>query len=144
MNTGECYFAAIRKADRALTGFYDKVLEPSGLRITAFRLLNNIILLNAPTITALSEGMGLERSTLGRNLKLLERQGLITVNEGEDARSRIVKITKHGERVRNAAIPYWNKAQREIEQMLGEKSDLLHDAVLTLGTVNKKPSPYAK
>jgi DNA-binding MarR family transcriptional regulator len=77
---------------RASTALYDEALAPSGLKVTMFRLLRKIEATPDVTITGLAEMLGLDRSTLGRNLKVLERQGLVRLPSGQDARARNVAL----------------------------------------------------
>ena len=74
----------------------------------------------AISITELAAAMGLERSTLTRNLAPLETEGLIAVgNEGRH-RSRMVRITPEGRRRMRAALPLWRRAQEALRAKLGE------------------------
>jgi DNA-binding MarR family transcriptional regulator len=70
--------------------------------------------------------MGLDRSTLGRNLRVLEGDGLVTLVEGEDMRNRIVLLTEAGAERLKAALPAWEAAQQRLVDRLGaEKRETL-------------------
>ena len=70
--------------------------------------------------------MGLDRSTLGRNLRVLEGEGLVTLVEGEDMRNRIVLLTETGRERLAAALPAWEAAQQRLIDRLGaEKREIL-------------------
>jgi DNA-binding MarR family transcriptional regulator len=71
------------------------------------------------TLTKLAEMTVTERTTLTRNLTILEKKGLIVIEPGEDRRERQVSITERGHEVLTAAIPLWEAAQAHIEQGLG-------------------------
>ncbi|HEY9847811.1 MAG TPA: MarR family transcriptional regulator, partial [Candidatus Caenarcaniphilales bacterium] len=88
-----CACFNLRKASRAVTQLYDKVLQPSGLLATQFTLLSAIALTGSVTITRLAQELVMDRTTLARNLKPLERQGLIQIKPGQDQRTRIVTLT---------------------------------------------------
>jgi len=71
------------------------------------------------TLTKLAEMTVTERTTLTRNLTILEKKGLIVVEPGKDRRERQVSITERGLEVLMEAIPLWEAAQEHIEQGLG-------------------------
>lgn len=71
------------------------------------------------TISRLAEHIVAERTTLTRNLAVLERQGLLRIADGEDRRERYVRITPQGEAALEAALPLWRQAQAAMEQSLG-------------------------
>jgi DNA-binding MarR family transcriptional regulator len=71
------------------------------------------------TLTKLAEMTVTERTTLSRNLTILEKKGLIVIEPGKDRRERQVSITELGLEVLTAAIPLWEAAQGHIEQGLG-------------------------
>jgi DNA-binding MarR family transcriptional regulator len=82
-------------------------------------LLNNLARLDQPSISSLAEAMGLDRSTLGRNLRVLEGEGLVKLAEGEDLRNRIVELTEAGRARLAAALPAWEAAQQKLIDKLG-------------------------
>ncbi len=81
-----CACLNVRKAARAVTQLYDEVLQPSGLRATQFNLLVAIALAGEAPVTRLADALVMDRTTLTRNLKPLESQGLITIEAGTDRR----------------------------------------------------------
>jgi DNA-binding MarR family transcriptional regulator len=82
-------------------------------------LLNAIFLNPSITITQLADLLLLNRTTLNRNLKPLERQGLISTNPGEDQRTRILKLTQEGRSILQQALPLWLEAQSGVVDTLG-------------------------
>src|SRR3954465_8869802 len=82
----KCTCFNLRKASRAVTQLYDEFLRPSGLRATPFSLLMLIRGLGPLRITELAEEAVMDRTTLKRNLELLQREGLVHIASGEDAR----------------------------------------------------------
>ena len=113
-----CYCTQSRRVARALTDAYDRALAPSGLKVTQFSLLRMVERLDSPTIGALATATGLDRSTLGRNLKVLAKDGWITLSTGEDERSRLVSLTRAGRQAVRRALPLWERAQADIESKL--------------------------
>jgi DNA-binding MarR family transcriptional regulator len=106
-----CACAAARRASRALSQRFDAEMRPSGLRIMQFTALATLTLSGAVTMTRLAELMGLERTTLTRNLKPLLRDGLVEIRQERDGRVRRVAITAKGETAARAAFPLWRRAQ---------------------------------
>src|SRR5712671_5116476 len=132
-----CACFNIRKATRAVTQFYDDALRPSGLRITQFTLLVLLQGHGAMTINSLADAAGTDRTTLTRNLALLEERRLVRIRTGEDARERIVELTAAGERAAVAAFPMWQKAQARVATELGQHrlTRLLSDLSATVGAL---------
>jgi DNA-binding MarR family transcriptional regulator len=114
-----CTCFNLRKATRAVTQLYDDTLRPSGLRATQFSLLTVIWIMGKVSITRLAEEAVMDRTTLARNLDLLEEQGLVRIQAGDDARVREVSLTPAGHNSLTAAFPYWKKAQALVTKNLG-------------------------
>ena len=116
-----CHCVNIRRASQAVTKFYDKVVEPSGLKIAQYSLLRHLELVEPVTITALAKIMRIDRTTLSRNMKPLLETGLITVSSGKDPRSRQVMLTEAGKAAIVSATQLWDEAQALLEEYLGEE-----------------------
>ena len=121
MNDDPCLCTSLRHAALMATQIYDEALEPSGLKITMFRLLRRISEAGRPTISELARIVDLDRSTLGRNLKVLERSGHVQLSGGQDERSKIVSLTAKGRARFERALPLWAKAQRTMQARLGDE-----------------------
>ena len=125
-NVAGCVGANIRRANRAVSQFYDDVLRPSGLRITQFSLLARVMELQPVTINDLAEAVLMDRTTLGRNLKPLEKQGLVRIAPGSDRRTRLVRPTPEGGAALMRTLPLWQKAQAHMREKLGaDRADRL-------------------
>ena len=109
-----CACRRVRGAARALTRLYDEALRPTGLRVTQFTLLVAAELRGGALISEIADALALERTSLTRELKLLERRGLVSITPGEDRRARIVELTKDGQSALAAAYPRWREAQRRV------------------------------
>jgi DNA-binding MarR family transcriptional regulator len=116
-----CACFNLRKASRAVTQLYDEILRPTGLRATQLSLLTVIRLHGTVSITRLAEAAVMDRTTVARNLDLLEREGLVRIQPGEDARVREVTLTPAAHARLDAALPYWEKAQAEITRRMGSE-----------------------
>jgi DNA-binding MarR family transcriptional regulator len=115
----KCACTRVRRAARALTDAYDTALSPLGLKVTQFSLLRTVGRLKEPSLTALAQDMALDRSTLGRNVAVLARQGLLEVSGGSDLRQRTVALTPQAQRVLERAVPLWERAQRRVDRSIG-------------------------
>ncbi len=117
-----CACHRVRTAARAVTRAYDDALRPAGLRATQLSVLVATAADKALSITALAKLMGMDRSTLTRNLRPLEAEGLIALGNEGWRRSRTLKITKKGRSRLRGALPLWEKAQHELQKRLGDRS----------------------
>jgi DNA-binding MarR family transcriptional regulator len=115
-----CNCLALRQASRYVTQFYDQLLASSGLRTTQFSILIRLRLAGPMTINALAKALVMDRTTLGRNILPLEREGLIDVVSGRaDRRSKILRLTKAGAARLRAARAGWTQAQAKFEAAFG-------------------------
>jgi DNA-binding MarR family transcriptional regulator len=119
----------VRRASRAITKIYDQALESSGLKTTQFSILMNIDAHGPLNISALARILTLDRTTLVRNLKPLEKAGFVEDTPSQDPRERQVRLTEHGRQAINGALPHWKNAQRRMRQQVGPEN--LH----TLGQI---------
>ena len=117
-----CYCVNVRRASRAVTKIYDQALESSGLKVTQYSLLKNIDAYGPLTTSGLARLLTLDRTTLVRNLKLLEAAGFIENRPSSDPRERQVCITEHGRQTVALALPLWKNAQRRMSQHIGAEN----------------------
>jgi DNA-binding MarR family transcriptional regulator len=115
-----CNCLALRQAARQATQLYDRHLAPAGLRTTQFSVLVNLRRLGPMTINRLAAEMVVDRTTLGRNILPLERDGLIAIRQGaDDRRRRELELTKAGTERLRRAVKLWAGAQKEFESRFG-------------------------
>lgn len=118
----DCNCLALRQAARYVTQFYDRHLAATELRTTQFSILAKLKRLGPTTINALAGEMVMDRTTLGRNILPLERDGLITIEQEEsDRRSKKLYLTKAGAERLRRAFKLWVEAQKQFEGALGGK-----------------------
>lgn len=127
--TTPCYCNVLRKAARRASATYDAVLAPFGINIAQFALLRIITVKGPLSLTELARIAELDRSTMGRNVRVLEGMGLMkTVRSDEDQRETVVALTERGIALFNQALPAWEACQDQIEARLGpEKIAALKD-----------------
>ncbi len=117
-----CNCLNLRRASLAITKIYDQWLAPSGLTINQFGLLKHIKFLGPVSVSDLSLEIRLDRTTLVRNLKPLEKEGLIMDLSKKGTRNRQLQLSRKGTERLKAAELLWMKAQNFIEEHLGEEN----------------------
>jgi DNA-binding MarR family transcriptional regulator len=118
----DCNCLAARQAARHITQFYDQFLAASGLRTTQFSILAKLRRGGPMTINALAADLVMDRTTLGRNILPLERDGLVAVEKGrDDRRSKSLRLTETGMARFRTAAKAWAQAQRQFEAAFGAK-----------------------
>ena len=117
-----CACHKVRMAARAVTRAYDDALRPVGLRATQLAVLVAVGNDGTMSITALAKLMCMDRTTLTRNLRPLEKEGLIAVGLEGWRRSRTLEITKKGQSRLREALPYWEQAQETLRRNLGDQN----------------------
>jgi DNA-binding MarR family transcriptional regulator len=121
-NPAGCNCLALRQAARHVSQFYDQFLAPSGLRTTQYSILARLQRKGAMTINALAADLVTDRTTLGRNLLPLQREGLITIEPGQaDRRSKEIRLTDTGAARVRSARKGWEEAQAQFEGAFGVK-----------------------
>jgi DNA-binding MarR family transcriptional regulator len=123
LTSGEdCNCFAVRAAARHITQVYDQLLAPAGLRTTQFSILAKLKRLGPLAINRLARDMVMDRTTLGRNILPLERDGLIRIEATpSDRRAKELHLTKAGEKRLQAAHERWSEAQGRFETTFGPR-----------------------
>ena len=114
-----CSCFAARRTARTITQHYEQHLKPTGLTVTQFTLLALLSLAGPQPLSRFADQLGLERTTLTRNLRPLRARGWVTESATADRRVRLLAITKRGTAAARAALPYWREAQKSIARRLG-------------------------
>jgi DNA-binding MarR family transcriptional regulator len=114
-----CYCSTLRAAARKATALYDAALAPAGVNVAQFALLRRIEGAGTMSLTELAGEAELDRSTVGRNVKVLERMRLVRVALAEDQREAAVGLTSAGAETLRRAGPLWEEAQGRVEGILG-------------------------
>ncbi len=117
--TVQCLCLASRRAARTITRAFDKELRPQGVRATQFSVLAILELQGPKSIGELAGMLGADRTTLTRNLALVEDGDLIRIRPGDDARARVATITPKGRKILNRALPAWRKVQSALTESMG-------------------------
>src|SRR6267154_2614815 len=119
-NLTDCNCLAVRQAARYVTQFYDRYLAAVRLRTTQYGILARLKRQVPMSITTLAAELVVDRTTLGRNIRPLERDGLIAIeSDPSDGRSKILRLTKTGDTRFRRAEKHWAEAQRHFERAYG-------------------------
>jgi len=118
--TSTCVSYNLRKASRIISKLYAQQMRPAPIRGPQFSLMMMISRRDGPAISELSREVGADRTTLTRNLDLLEKRGFIKVVQGKDLRTKAVEVTAKGKAALDRSIAYWQKAQSRTLKALGK------------------------
>ena len=143
-----CTCGSLRKASRRISQFYDLALAPVGLKSTQFSILSEVergSVAGAVTICELAAAMVMDRSTLGHNLRPLERDELLLLRLGEhDRRKRYVELTKKGRAALQRARRLWRRAEGRFEKIFGKQhAAKLRTVLLNIANNQQLNSPAA-
>lgn len=112
-----CYCTNLRRSANIISDFYDAALKDAGLTVAQYYLLINLSRLGSANITHWAAHVGLERSTMVRNIKLLQARNFVEASEGH---GKVFVLSPEGKRVLEMAVPLWQRAQEQIEDILGK------------------------
>jgi DNA-binding MarR family transcriptional regulator len=118
-NPQACVCLGVRRAARVVTRAYEEALKPGDLKATQFSLLAYLVVSPTASFAEITTHMAMDQSTLTRNLRPLERRGLIAVRPGPDRRTRTITLTAKGRRLYEEVLPMWLKVQSRVVERLG-------------------------
>jgi DNA-binding MarR family transcriptional regulator len=143
---GGCTCGSLRKASRRISQFYDGALAPVGIKSTQFSILSEIercSIEGRVTMCELAVAMVMDRSTLGHNLRPLQRDGLLTLRlVQDDKRKRHVELTRKGQWLLHRAQRLWRHAEGRFENIFGRRKAAELRAVLLNIANNKELSSF--
>ena len=113
--SGRCAAARTLKTARAVTRHYDNALRPAGITVAQFTLMVVVAKTQPESISMIGDILSIERTSVSRNLALLEKRGLVERGDETMARKRPVVLTRKGRAKLNEAYALWQTAQSEIE-----------------------------
>jgi DNA-binding MarR family transcriptional regulator len=144
INPAACNCLALRQAARHVSQFYDRFLASCGLRTTQYSILARLQRRGPMTINALAGELVMDRTTLGRNILPLQRDGLIEVGPGKtDRRSKELRLSQSGAARFAAAVKVWGEAQARFEAEFGIKRAKELRAVLHEIATNERTGTLA-
>ncbi len=116
-----CLCFNLRKAAPALTQTYDAALKPAGITAPQFAHLSALAKLGPVSLSDLAAALRMDRTTLTRNLKPLQRDGLVASAEGDDRRVRLLTLTAAGRIRLTDAEPLWSAIQFKVAGTFGQE-----------------------
>jgi DNA-binding MarR family transcriptional regulator len=119
IDASACNCLALRQAARHVSQIYDGYLASEGLRTTQYSILAKLNRLGPLSINELAKSMVMDRTTLGRAIRPLERDRLLAIGAGDDGRTRSLQLTTAGQARLKAAAAKWREAQKEFERSFG-------------------------
>ena len=117
-----CRCMSARREAARLTRLYDDHLRPHGLTVNQFTLLATLVLAGPLSMRDLAERLGIDRTTLTRNVALSRSADHVTETPGRDARQRFVSVTPAGKAVAGEALPAWKTAQAKALREAGQRN----------------------
>jgi DNA-binding MarR family transcriptional regulator len=134
----ECNCLAIRQAARHVTQFYDQLFAPMGLRATQYAILSRLRQNGPMSINTLANLLVMDRTTLGRNILPLQRDGLIEVAAAaKDRRRHELRLTEAGAKRHREGLRHWEEAQERFNAVFGdERAAALRDLLREVSASN--------
>lgn len=115
-----CICANLRKKTRIVTQLYDKLLQPTDLKVTQYSMLAHIARYKGITISKLGEILLLDQTTITRNVNILKKNGYVEITRSkQDSRAKVISITHLGMEKLHEATPIWQEIQERIINDVG-------------------------
>jgi DNA-binding MarR family transcriptional regulator len=114
-----CACFNLRRAARLVTQRFDRAFRDSDITANQFSILMASYNQEGILLTKLAKTLGMERTTLTRNLSLLDRRNMVSIAMGADKRERRIAITKMGITMLERTLPLWQRAQNEVVDLVG-------------------------
>ena len=135
-----CIAVRLRLLNRVVTNFYDDALRPLGLKVSQLNILVVTAKLGLAQPAKVCDLLHLDTSTLSRNVERMRARGWLEVVPGADARTQPFRLAARGKRLLERAVPAWEQAQQQAEEVLGNEGiALLNKAARKLGMQQAKP-----
>ena len=123
LSPAHCVCNNLHQTTRAVSRIYAEEMRPTGIKRSQFSILAYLQILGVIQLTELADLMIMDRTTLSRNLKPLEKKGLVFINKSpNDARARQLSLSKEGKAKFRESMKYWTRAQKKVLKMFGKKN----------------------
>lgn len=122
-----CIAVRLRRLNRVVTNFYDDALRPLGLKVSQLNILVVTAKLGLARPVQVCDILQLDTSTLSRNVERMKANGWLEIVPEEDGRAQPFRLTAHGKRLIEKAVPAWEAAQRQAAELLGDQGIALLD-----------------
>lgn len=118
----ECVGARVRMLNRTISRIYDDAIRPHGLKFSQMNILTVVALYGPVQPVDVGRRLSLEKSTLSRNVAVMEKNGWLSSQPGEEGNTRLLQLTPQGRQLLQDAAPDWRKAQNRVTEMLGDRA----------------------
>jgi DNA-binding MarR family transcriptional regulator len=115
----DCMCYEFRKTARVVINFYDDALKSADLKSNQFLILVAVATMQSTNFKTLAEFLGIDQSTLARNLVTVEKQNFVTVKPGKNKREKIITLSRKGRQKLVSTFPLWQKAQSDLVEGIG-------------------------
>lgn len=115
-----CVGYSLRQLDRVITNIYNSEFAAIGITSSQFNIFTAIAKMQPVSPAKVAKVMQLEKSSLSRNLEIMRRNGWL-LTEG-NSRAMQLSLTEKGEDIYGRAFPYWEKAQKRSQEIIGEEA----------------------
>jgi DNA-binding MarR family transcriptional regulator len=133
--SSRCIASRVRQLNRVMTALYDEALRGKGLTMNQLNVLVFVSMHGSPTAGALARYLQMDASTVSRTIERMRKDGLLLIREGQDARTKELRLSDKGEEMIIKAMPSWRKAQKQAQKLLGTfRAGAIASAVRTLRT----------
>ncbi len=128
--SANCLAARVRLLHRTITGIFDEALRPLGLTDAQLTIL--VVVANRGPVSpgAVSRRLNMEKSTISRNIARMDKNGWLTVADGESGREQRLTVNAKGKALLVKTLPVWNEAQTKAKAVLGQSGA---DSLRSLG-----------
>jgi DNA-binding MarR family transcriptional regulator len=116
-----CVCFNLRWVTRVMTQFFTSKLSPHGLLPTQTPILAALAAKPGNSMAELSDWLGMDRTTLIRNLRPLERDGLVKLSDTGRGGKVTLTITAKGRSALARLMPDWHGAQMAVVKTLGKE-----------------------
>ncbi len=115
----ECIGARVRMLNRIVTRIYDEMLRSHGIKFSQMNILTLVSLRGPIQPAQIGRLLSIEKSTLSRNVRLMEANGWIESLSGDGGNTHRLRLTRQGGQLYRKAAPAWHKAQEKLTKLLG-------------------------
>ncbi|MCR9213222.1 MAG: MarR family winged helix-turn-helix transcriptional regulator [Proteobacteria bacterium] len=139
LQVSTCICGNLRKTTRVVTQFYDTALKPVGIKPGQFTVLAALSIHGQMRITELAKLLEIDRTTMIRNVRLLEKKELVQTATDDRTSYSVLVLTRAGKERLEKALPHWQKAQAQIKNYLGQDrwGGLLDDLSSTISATKE-------
>lgn len=116
----ECVAVRLRMLNRVITNIYDDALRALDLKVSQMNILVAATKMGTARPVDVCERLHLDVSTLSRNVERMKARGWLEVVPDEDGRAQPFRLTPHGRKLLEKAIPAWSEAQEQVKKLLGD------------------------